>query len=84
MDATLQEVLTLGGAPLLRAAFIIAAIVSIIVNYEKVVDMNGSGQRWHGVQSITILIIAAYMVCIIIRYLMIQIDAITISGIDFS
>lgn len=84
MDATLQEVLTLGGAPLLRAAFIIAAIVTIIVNYEKVIDMNGSGQRMQGIQSITILIIAAYMICIIIRYLMTQIESITISGIDFS
>lgn len=84
MDATLQQVLTLGGSPLLRAAVILVSIVSIIVNYEKVIDTNGSGQRHLGLQSITLTIMAAYMVSVILQYLRLRIDGISIDPIDFS
>lgn len=58
--------------------------MSVVVNYEKVIDTNGSGQRHQGLQSITLTIMATYMVCVILQYLRIRIEGISIAPIDFS
>ena len=85
MHESLVQILTLDGSPLLRAAGILAAIVSLITAYKQSAhESAGAAGRHLGVQQIAFVVMATYMVLVIVQYVKILIDGMSIQGIDFS
>lgn len=80
---SLDGVIASLGNPLVHLALIMTAIVSVIVNYEKVTDKNGSGERMTGLMNIALMVMSTYLIVSVFLAVKQVLTGISIGNIRF-